>query len=55
MNKDVGKIYLHFAMLKGIFNHLFLIATNEMDKVLWTSKIIELATAFYLLKYTVIQ
>ena len=54
MNKDVGKIYLHFAMLKGIFNHLFLIATNEMDKV-WRSKIIELATAFYLLKYTVIQ
>ena len=52
MNKDVGKIYLHFAMLKGIFNHLFLIATNEMDKV-WRSKIIELATAFYLLKYTV--
>ena len=52
MNKDVGKIYLHFAMLKGNFNHLFLIATNEMDKV-WRSKIIELATAFYLLKYTV--
>ena len=52
MNKDVSKIYLHFAMLKGIFNHHFLIATNEMDKV-WRSKIIELATAFYLLKYTV--
>ena len=55
MNKDVNKIYLHFTMLKGIFNHLFLIATNEMDKVLWTSKIIELATAFYLLNYTVVQ
>ena len=33
MNKDVNKIYLHFTMLKGIFNHLFLIATDELDKV----------------------
>ena len=41
-------------MLNGIVNHLFLIATDEMDKV-WRLKIIELATAFYLLKYTVIQ
>ena len=54
MNKDVSKIYLYFSMLNGIVNHLFLIATDEMDKV-WRLKIIELATIFYLLKYTVIQ